>query len=96
MKCKGCLGTGMKEFNVTISAMGCEIKPLEKCEVCNGKGVVEPLTNEEFIRTASTEELAEFIVGVADHCIMCKECFCEPCWCDEKKVVWWLKELHTE
>lgn len=54
------------------------------------------MTNEQWLRSCSMQELAEFIVGVADHCIMCKECFCEPCWCDEKKVVEWLKQPHTE
>ena len=35
---------------------------LTDCPSCDGKGVVEPLTNEEWLRQANTEELAEWMV----------------------------------
>ena len=100
MKCKGCLGTGMKEFNVTISAMGCEIKPLEKCELCNGRSFVEPLTNDEWRRTCSTEEFAEWIFEVYmtdKHHLFdrIESAEYEQANSGKQEIMKWLKEKHT-
>ena len=56
MKCKYCNGTG-EHVN--------DANRMTTCEFCGGTGVVEPLTNEEYIRTCSTEELAKLIYKIA-------------------------------
>lgn len=59
----------------------------------NGK----PKTNEEWLRSATTEELAEWLRGVYWHChaIDCEHCN-YPWRCMEKReIVEWLKQPHT-
>lgn len=53
MKCDRCNGQG---FSVIAKW---------KCPVCDGKGVVEPLTEQEYLQTCNTEQLAEC------SCMMC-------------------------
>ena len=56
MKCPNCGGTGKVEVESGIFTIhGCD------CVVCYGTGVVEPLTNEEWLRSCNTEQLAEFM-----------------------------------
>ena len=50
MKCDRCNGQG---FSVIAKW---------KCPVCDGKGVVEPLTEQEWLQTASTEQLVSFLL----------------------------------
>lgn len=52
MKCKYCNGTG-EHIN--------DANRMTTCEFCGGTGVIKPLTNEEYIRQCSTEELAIFL-----------------------------------
>lgn len=60
MKCPMCDGTGKSEIGVgAFTIHGAD------CDRCAGKGVVEPLTNEEYIRSCSTEELAKLIYKIA-------------------------------
>ena len=72
------------------------------CEECNGKGVVEPLTNEEYIKSCNTEQLAEFIIGERKGCVYADcpngETPCMSCknGCDIDKLVEWLKQPHRE
>ena len=47
MKCGYCNGTGKGKYGYN-----------QPCTHCDGKGFVEPLTNEEYIRSCSFEELA--------------------------------------
>ena len=52
-------------------------------------------TNEEWLRSATTEQLAEWIVSTnrckTDHlCSVCRQK-----WCDKKYVVEWLKQPHN-
>ena len=54
----------------------------------------KPLTNEEWLQTASTEQLAEWIVHIADQCTISHECNMCGLWCDEKQVIEWLKAPH--
>ena len=64
MKCPNCDGTGKAEIGVgAFTIHGAD------CDRCNGKGVVEPLTNEEWIKQCNTEQLAKelaFIDGYDD------------------------------
>ena len=52
MKCPKCDGTGNAEFDSGI------FKWVSKCDQCNGKGIIEPMTNEQWLRSATFEELA--------------------------------------
>ncbi len=74
------------------------------CGRCGGKGVVEPLTNEEYIRSCSTEELAKLIYKVAVTDVLLDRFFTAEMvnagTVDEqsgvKEAEKWLKEKHKE
>ena len=58
----------------------------------------KPMTNEEWIKSMNTEQLAEWLRGVYWHCheIDCKHCN-YPWRCMEKgDIVVWLKQPHTK
>ena len=58
----------------------------------------KPMTNEEYIHTLNTEQLAEWLSGVYWHCheIDCKHCN-YPWRCMEKgDIVVWLKQPHKK
>ena len=55
MKCGYCNGTG-EHIN--------DANRMTTCEFCGGTGEIG-VTNEEYIRTCSTEELTEFLITVA-------------------------------
>lgn len=62
MKCPCCNGTGrtpMVTIVKTDSGLPCDFPCIE----CDGTGEVE-MTNEYFLQTATTEQLAEFIVNM--------------------------------
>lgn len=66
------------------------------CEVCEtyfdkNENIVP--TEQEWLQTCDTEQLAEWIVYVGDQCTK----GCEDCvgWCDKDKVIEWLKQPHT-
>lgn len=99
MKCKYCDGTGTSNWCVN----GC-FKPCDYCDgtgevedKCGGKGVVEPLTNEEWRRTCSTEEFAKFLEDVTNGCYHCgmtddiSQCAFQKHQCNIKE---WLKEKY--
>ena len=50
MKCKNCDGSGYTESPNYPGKV--------ECLYCDGKGVVEPLTEQEYIQTCTTEQLA--------------------------------------
>ena len=96
MICPKCDGRGFK----LLMNRFCDLYT-EVCDKCGGSGVVEPMTNEEYIRQASTEELAKFFQKITDRCFACgvknadgtsnepcKERFCS------RLVFEWLKEIH--
>jgi len=58
MKCKYCNGTG-EHVN--------DANRMTTCEFCGGTGVIKPLTNEEWLRQASTEEKALFLARLYGH-----------------------------
>ena len=62
MKCPMCDGTGKSEIGVgAFTIHGAD------CDRCNGKGIIEPLTNEEWLEQASTEEKALFLARLYGH-----------------------------
>ena len=87
MLCKNCKGVGYIIIDSPYMPYH------EECWECNGKGVVEPLTNEEYIRNASTEELAEAITDLIKRIANAKEVELNI-----NKEAWirWLKEVHTD
>ena len=80
MRCPQCDGNGITMFE-------------SQCWFCGGSGVVEPLTNEEWLHTLSTEEKADLLFGT----------FYLAGRNDEKRGDWkgvdtimeWLKQPHT-
>ena len=75
------------------------------CRKCKGTGVIEnePMTNEEYLRTCTTEQLAKWIQYVICHCKHCNAdnaFLCQfydkvgfvPCVGDG--LVEWLKQPH--
>ena len=109
MKCPMCNGSG-KCYEQKITYQEIETNRtniyLTKCHKCDGTGEVE-MTNEYFLRTATTEQLAEFLWRythdlIADYerihnpmfrCMPLKNILGDNC---TKKEVWmeWLKEKH--
>lgn len=93
MKCKYCDGTGTSNWCVN----GC-FKP---CEYCDGTGEIE-VTNEEYIRTCSTEELAKLIYKIAVTDVLMDRFFTAEMVNAEivnehigiKEAEAWLKEIH--
>ena len=61
-----------------------------KCPNCGGKGIVEPLNNEEWIKSRTTEQLAEILVYMAEDKSEAKTVHKE----NVGKCVWWLKQPH--
>lgn len=78
MKCPKCDGTG--------KVNGLYFDTTKSCKYCNGTGEIE-VTNEEYIRTCSTEELAKTLYDIRfDFQIPWKN----------KEIIAWLKEKHNE
>ena len=76
-----------------------------KCPRCNGSGKInyKTFTNEDFIKTASAEEFAEWVSDIIYECSdkMVQEdgygcAVCNLHWCSKQDVLTWLKEKHTE
>ena len=95
MKCGYCDGTG-EHIN--------DANRMTTCEFCGGKGVVEPLTNEEYIRSCSTEELAKLIYKIAVTDVLMDRFFTAEVVNAEivdvdsgiKEAETWLKEKHHD
>ena len=103
MKCPKCGGTGFVPTNVF------GVNGAIKCDFCDGTGVFitnneEPQTNEEWIKSANTEQLAEVIGNIAKNAYQCgqngktNKCvnrnhctgYCDYGWGE------WLKQPHTK
>jgi len=94
MKCPNCNGQRYKAPDVP-------------CGRCGGKGVVEPLTNEEWLCSLPTEEKAKWMFLLTYKCYWCgreyaktkkyneKECPFHKCLDDSKGFEKWLKEKHN-
>lgn len=100
MKCKSCNGTGkIKAINFAKP----DWKDTEKvCPVCGGTGKVEQ-TNDEWRRTCSAEEFAEWLFHYSfDKCNLCGQCWdenvCPQCERRSDKDFFekWLKGKHEE
>lgn len=94
MKCKHCNGTGTTNWCVNGTFVD--------CPYCGGTGEMEmEMTNEEWLRSATTEQLAEWLIEVTQYCFECglniNNCVLCPfgkC-IDKDYAVEWLKQPHT-
>ena len=80
------------------------------CEVCEtyfDKDENIVLTEQAWLRTATTEQLADFLFGIAYMCSYCgdeshstkektQQCHFGKCCCQRKDWVEWLKQPHTK
>ena len=101
MKCPKCNGRG------TVGYFHIDHFVDIECDRCHGSGEVSEveMTNEEWRRTCSTEEFAEWLGDKLDYCqIMwywaCDKCTWskkhESCMNDKEKWLEWLKQPHKE
>lgn len=81
-KCPVCRGRG---YRLRIDDMRFAMAEIVKCESCDGKGFVEPLTEQEYIQTCTTEQLAEEIY----ECVMT-----HPWHISKEVIIEWLKQPH--
>ena len=87
--CKKCGGEGM--YLKKVEGHGCYEVIHAICEYCHGKGEVEQ-TNEEWLKQASTEELAEFLAHKCGELFVFNSLYSVICvgfWVE------WLKEKHN-
>ena len=87
MKCKTCNGLGRTKATEFIGVDEGLRDVVILCPTCGGKGEVESLTEQEYIQTCDTEQLAEAIY----------ECGMTHPWHISKEVILeWLKQPHRE
>ena len=100
MKCPNCNGTG-KEYSFYDGAESVWKDAI--CPTCNGTGEVWQ-TNEEYMRSCTTEQLAKVLGNIAKNAYQCgqngktNKCvnrnhctgYCDYGWCE------WLKQPHQE
>lgn len=96
MKCKTCNGLGRTKATEFVGVDEGLRDVVILCPTCGGKGEVE-MTEQEYIQTCNTEQLARWIVKIVD-CDYCpvKQTKCKnnvPCIAQIEK---WLKQPHTE
>ena len=96
MKCKHCDGTGTTNW--------CINGTFKECPYCGGTGEVEQ-TNEEWIHTLNTEQLAEFLADkcneVVETVLSDESCYIgdidnDDYWYRRADFVEWLKQPHTK
>ena len=96
--CPTCGGTG-KVAHPMMSINGDEYTgewEQHECEACNGTGVVEPLTNEEWFCSLSTEEKAKWLSKQSQFIYNCGQKELIPKIMYEEDFVQWLKEKYHE
>lgn len=84
-KCQKCNGDG-KERNYFGVFIGI-------CPRCYGTGEAQPITNKEFLRSATTEQLAEFLVEHAEELTAPDGDYHKHV---ERFVIGWLQKEHEE
>ena len=85
MKCTKCNGTGKSKYGYN-----------QPCTHCDGKGFTEPLTNEEWLEQASTEERAKLLSKLSKFIYNCGKKGSIPKFMYEEDFVQWLKEIHND
>lgn len=101
MICPEC--NGYKNF---VSLAETPFEVVRPCKRCNGTGEIE-MTEQEYIQTCNTKQLAEFLFRIAYMCSYCgdeahssqekiQQCHFGKCGCQRKDWVVWLKQPHRE
>lgn len=98
MKCPRCNGNGSVPYHIAD-----DLFDETNCPLCGGSGEVEQ-TNEEYIRTCSTEELAKLIYKIAVTDVLMDRFFTAEMVNAEivdvdsgvKEAEAWLKEKHND
>ena len=80
-----------------------------ECDRCNGSGEVSEveITNEEYLKSCNTEQLAEYLASTFDlcgagchHCFLANVCLTKArngnCLTQEQMIVEWLKQPHKD
>lgn len=80
MKCSRCSGTGKSKYGYN-----------QPCNHCDGTGIIEPFTNEEWFCDLSTEEKAKAIV-----CLAVNAFHKQKKETDVDKIKQWLQEEHRD
>jgi len=80
MKCSTCRGTGKSKYGYN-----------QPCTHCDGTGIIEPLTNEEWFCGLSTEGKAKAIV-----CLAVNAFHKQKKETDVDKIKQWLQEEHRD
>lgn len=65
MKCKTCNGLGRIKATEFVGVDEGLRKVVILCPTCGGKGEVESLTEQEYIQTCDTEQLAEVLSNIS-------------------------------
>ena len=96
MKCPMCSGKGMVDYPMYADDehkwQYC-VARMKKCDMCNGTGEV-PITNEEWIKSLDTEQLAKRLHNNDVYAFfVCKNGGKVP---SMESYVEWLKQPHTE
>lgn len=95
MKCPMCDGKGMVDYPMYADDehkwQYC-VARMKKCDMCHGSGEVD-MTNEEWLKQCTTEQLAEFLDRLAYAMWLDKHSEFSKMNCEE---VWveWLKQPH--
>lgn len=94
MKCKTCNGLGRTKATEFVGVDEGLRDVVILCPTCGGKGEIE-LTEQEWLQTASTEQLAEWIAEQCSNAVMEGTYDVSKL---RKKRYWveWLKKPHTE
>ena len=66
---------------------------IAKCHKCNGTGEIK-MTNEEWLRQASTEDVAKWLSKISKFFHECGKRDVYPKTMYEEDWEWWLKEKH--
>ena len=92
-KCEACCGSGYINFWTDDGHIS-----MRTCRRCDGYGYikVKPMTNEEYLKSCNTEQLADWLAERMDTpCDICRYDCRSKCMANAKQV-WleWLKEIH--
>ena len=66
-----------------------------ECDMCHGSGEVQ-MTNEEWLRSCTTEQLAEWLAHHSRFVYECGEKKITPKTMYEEDWEWWLKQPHKD
>ena len=92
-KCEACCGSGYINFWTDDGHIS-----MRTCRRCDGYGYIKakPMTNEEWLRQASTEDVAKWLSKISKYFHECGKRDVYPKTMYEEDWECWLKEIHNE